>query len=157
MQNRANAPAETVQELFLCNMAVPFFDHTITEMDARFPPFTVTSSKLLCLVPSVLCSQEVDVATAVKMHKAYLPSPELINQEVKRWKLKWEGQSSELTPKLLWPGSQAMWPSAIPQHWATAETGPHSAGHIMWITDNDKIYLFGKCKTKASIWIASTA
>ena len=97
MQNRTNAPAETVQEYCLHNVAVPFIDHVITEMEARFSPLALTSSKLLGLVPLVLCSQEMDITAAVDMYQDNLPSPELIDQELKCWKLKWMGKSTEQT------------------------------------------------------------
>ena len=56
MRNRANAPAESVQGHFLRNVAIPFLDHIITDLEARFSPLLVTSSTLLGLLPSVLCS-----------------------------------------------------------------------------------------------------
>ena len=92
MRNKANAPAESVQEHFLRNVAIPFLDHVVTDLEARFSPLSVTSSTLLGLLPSVLCSQEVDIAKAVDMHSDDLPSPELIDQEVRRWKFKWESK-----------------------------------------------------------------
>ena len=68
MRNRANAPAESVQEHFLRNVVIPFLDHVISDLEAHFSPLSVTSSTLLGLVPSVLCSQEVDIAKAVDMY-----------------------------------------------------------------------------------------
>ena len=97
-RNRVNAPAESVQEHFLRNVAIPFLDHVITDLEARFSPLSVTSSTLLGLVPSVLCSQEVDITKAVDMYKDDLPTPELIDQEVRRWKLKWEGKPTQDQP-----------------------------------------------------------
>ena len=100
MQHRANAPSETVKEHFLRNMALPFIDHIISEMEARFSPLAVTSAKLLSLVPSVLCSKDtpVDITEAVDMYHDDLPSPELMDQEMKRWRLKWEGIPPTLMP-----------------------------------------------------------
>ena len=56
------------------------------------------------------------------------------------WALETEmgGEVIGVNIKLLCPCSQAMWPSAVPQHCAAAETGPHSVGHIMWM------WAFGK-------------
>jgi len=79
-------------------VAIPFLDHVITDLEARFSPLSVTSSTLLGLVPSVLCSQEVDITKAVDMYKHDLPTPELIDQEVRRWKLKWEGKPTQDQP-----------------------------------------------------------
>ena len=96
MKNRANAPAESVQEYFVRNMAIPLLDHVISDLETRFSPLSVTSSTLLGLVPSVLCSKEVDIAKAVDMYRDDLPSPEQI--DVQRWILKWEGKSLEDQP-----------------------------------------------------------
>ena len=98
MQNRANAPAISVQEYFLRNIAIPFIDHVITELETHFIPLSTTSSTLLGLIPSVLCNQVVDISEAVEMYKDDLPSPELIDQELRRWKLKWEGKSVQFQP-----------------------------------------------------------
>ena len=87
-----------MQEHFLRNMAIPFIDYVITELETRFTPLSATSSTLLGLVPSVLCNQEVDIAEAVEMYKDDLPSPELIDQELRRWKFKWEGKSPQAQP-----------------------------------------------------------
>jgi hypothetical protein len=99
-QHRANAPAESVQGYFLRNMAIPFLDHVIIEFEAQFSAHSVTSSMLLGLIPSVQRSQEVtvDISAAVEMYEEDLPSPELMDQELKRWRLKWQGKSSEDTP-----------------------------------------------------------
>ncbi len=98
--HRSNAPAETPKEYYLRNMAIPFLDHIITQFEARFSSLAVTSSLLLGLVPSVLCSQEeaLDLSRAVNTYREDLPSPELLDQEVKRWKLKWQDKPADEVP-----------------------------------------------------------
>ena len=49
MRNRANAFAESEQECFLCNVAIPFLDHVITDPEAHFSPLSVISSTLVGL------------------------------------------------------------------------------------------------------------
>ena len=47
------------------------------------------SSRLLGLIPSVLCSREdlvQDISEAVELYRADLPSPELFDQELTRWR-----------------------------------------------------------------------
>ena len=91
-------PLKLYKNIFLRNVAIPFLDHVISDLETRFSPLSVTSSTLLGLVPSVLCSQEVDIAKAVEMYSDDLPSPELMDQEVRRWKLKWEGKPTQDQP-----------------------------------------------------------
>ena len=84
MKNRANTAADDVKHHFLRNMSIPFLDHVISELEARFSSPLLTSCTLLSLVPSFLCVQEVDISDAVEMYSDDLPSPELIDQEMRR-------------------------------------------------------------------------
>ena len=95
MKNKANAPCESIEQYFLRNMAIPFLDHVITELEVGFSPLTTTSSTLIGLVPSVFSAhgQEVDITSAVQLYKDDLPSPELLDQELLRWKFQWKGKS----------------------------------------------------------------
>ena len=69
------------------NVAVPFLDHIISELDSKFSAVAQTSSRLLGLVPSILCFQsEVDISETVQLYHDDLPSPELFDQEFSRWK-----------------------------------------------------------------------
>ncbi len=99
-RHRANAPAENVKDYFRRNMAVSFLDHIITEFEAHFSELSVKSSMLLGLIPSIQCGQDVpvDISEPVEIYQEDLPSPELMDQELKRWRLKWQGKSSEQTP-----------------------------------------------------------
>lgn len=98
--HRGNVPAETVKDYYLHNMAIPFLDHVISEFESRFSPLSVTASRLVGLIPSIQCNLDVtvDISEAVLLYQDDLPSPELIDQELKRWKLKWQTKSSEQRP-----------------------------------------------------------
>ena len=50
----------------------------------------VIASSLLGLVPSVMCTEgyTVDLAEALQKYEGDLPTPELVEQELLRWKLK---------------------------------------------------------------------
>lgn len=86
-RNRPNAQAETVEEWYRVNVAVPFIDHITVELDSQFSAIAQTSTRLLGLVPSVLCSQnELDVSEAVQLYHDDLPSPELFDEEFSRWR-----------------------------------------------------------------------
>lgn len=86
-KNRPNAEAVTVEEWYKVNVAIPFLDHIITELDSQFLALAQTASRLLGLVPSVLCSREdLDISEAVELYRTDLPSPELFDQELARWR-----------------------------------------------------------------------
>ena len=86
-RHRANAEAESIEQWFLRNAAIPFVDHILTELDTRFSVLSQTSTQLLELVPSVLCSKEdIDLSAVEQLYAQDLPSPELLQQELARWK-----------------------------------------------------------------------
>ena len=69
--------------------AIPFLSHINSELDTQFSDLSVLSSRLLGLIPSVLCGddapsyEEVVAEYAEDMH-----SPEVFPQELFRWKHK---------------------------------------------------------------------
>ncbi|CAM4713081.1 unnamed protein product [Leuciscus chuanchicus] len=98
--HRENVPAETVKDYYRRNMAIPFLDHVILEFESRFSPLSVTASRLLGLIPSIQCNSgmTVDISEVVQLYQDDLPSPELIDQELKCWTLKWQNKPSEQRP-----------------------------------------------------------
>ena len=99
-KDRSNTPAQTVEQYYLRNMAIPLVDHIITELGTQFSKLSMVSATLIGLVLSVLVREDTDISDAVKTYRDDLPSPELIHQEVKRWKLMWckKHQSAEEIP-----------------------------------------------------------
>ena len=88
-QHRPNVPQDSIEEWYRVNAAIPFLDHVITELDSQFSSLSLTCSRLLNLVPSVMCSNtHFDFAELLQLYKDDLPSPELFEQEFSRWKLK---------------------------------------------------------------------
>uniref|UniRef100_A0A1X7U5A7 Uncharacterized protein n=1 Tax=Amphimedon queenslandica TaxID=400682 RepID=A0A1X7U5A7_AMPQE len=50
--------ASTIEEWYQINAAIPFLDHIISDLSCHFSPLAKRSSTLLCLVPSVLSTNE---------------------------------------------------------------------------------------------------
>ena len=89
-RHRANAPAVDPKEYYRVNVAVPFFDHIISELDDQFSSLTLRVSKLLGLVPSVIQESRVtaqQLTGLVDLYKDDLPSPQLFSSEFQRWKI----------------------------------------------------------------------
>ena len=87
MHTSEKQASETTEEWYRMNVAVPFLDHIISELDSKFSAVAQISSRLLGLVPSIMCSQsEVDISETVQLYRDDLPSPELFDQEFSRWK-----------------------------------------------------------------------
>eukprot|EP00731_Ephydatia_muelleri_P004501 Em0002g677a len=74
------------------NMAIPFLDHILFNLDSRFSPLSTTATSLLTLVPAIICARNVELDNAIKVYHDDLPSPELVPQEIIRWKLRYEKQ-----------------------------------------------------------------
>ena len=88
-KHRSNTEAANPLEYYKRNMAIPFLDHIIAFIDQQFSQSSINASLLLGLVPSVLCSKDVNLQTAVCMYSEDLPSPEVFEMELKRWKHKY--------------------------------------------------------------------
>ena len=89
--HRANAPAVDTKEYYRVNVAVPFLDHIISELDCQFSGLTMRVSKLLGLVPSVIQESQItnhELTDLVDLYKDDLPSPQPFFAEFERWKIK---------------------------------------------------------------------
>ena len=89
--HRANAPAVDPKEYYRVNVAVPFLDHIISELDGQFSGLSIRVSKLRRLVPSVIQESQITahkLTNSVDLYKDDLPSPQLFFVEFQRWKIK---------------------------------------------------------------------
>ena len=83
-QHRSNAPAESVVEYYKRNCAIPFLDHILSNLDKQFSSLAITATSLLGLVPSVICTKNVDIREALDVYSEDLPSLELMDMELAR-------------------------------------------------------------------------
>ena len=64
-------------------------DRFIAEMTFRFNTFNKTASKLLLLVPSIICNPEyndLDIEGLKEQYSEDLPNPDVIDLELNLWK-----------------------------------------------------------------------
>ena len=85
-RHHPNADAETIEDWYKVNVAIPFLDHIIQEIES---PMAQTATKLLGLVPAVVCEKDMDMTEVVQLYHNDLPSPELFTQEHTRWKIRY--------------------------------------------------------------------
>ena len=97
-QYRSNETAESVFDYFKKNVAIPFLDHIISNLDEQFSSLAVTASSLLGLVPTVICTKQVGTSAALELYHEDLPSPELVALEMTRWKLQYERMPADKRP-----------------------------------------------------------
>ena len=60
-RNRPNAAAESIDNWYRINVAIPFIDHIMTELDFHFSGLAKTASKLLALVLSNMYKKNVNL------------------------------------------------------------------------------------------------
>ena len=75
-----NVPAENPEEYYQRALAIPLVNRFITEMTFRFNSFNQTASKLLLLVPSIICDPEhndLDTEELIEQYSDDLPNPDV--------------------------------------------------------------------------------
>ena len=87
-------------------IAVPLVDNFISEMTFRFNKFNVTASKLLLLVPSIICNPDYEdsLSTTDDLKKQYsndLQNCDILDQEISLWKRRWQAVKVEDRPDSL--------------------------------------------------------
>ena len=75
-------------------ITIPILDTLILEMKFRFNKFSITASKVLYLVPELICGESdivTKLAPVIEMYKADLINPDIadleINMRVKKWRM----------------------------------------------------------------------
>lgn len=92
--HRANATSDGPRQYYHRNIAVPFLDHIISELDTQFSEASRTAVKLLALVPNVINGYEYnDLQPLVDMYVDDLPSPAVLPEEFMAWKNKCTGST----------------------------------------------------------------
>ena len=88
-QHRSNISSDTPLDYYKKNVAIPFLDHISTHLAEQFSSLTITAGSILGIVPSVMHSKEIDLSRIVEVYHDDLPSPELLELEIMRWKSKY--------------------------------------------------------------------
>ena len=87
-QHRANPASTTPFDYYKRSLAIPFPDYITSSLESQFSESARIASTLLGIVPSICCSRDVSFNDAVSMFEQDMPSPELFQMELKRWKNK---------------------------------------------------------------------
>ena len=97
-QHRSNAEASSPYEYFKRNVAIPFLDHIIIRINQQFSQSSRFATSLLGLVLNVLCTKEISFENALRKYEGDLPTPELFDLELKRWKNRYMSMPPQLRP-----------------------------------------------------------
>ena len=101
--NRANTPAETIEDHYRRNLTIPLVDHLINELENRFGSGDQeTAVQCLLAVPSMLLASKETWMTSFgrfsTFHEDSLPSPLSLDAEMTLWQRKWERQDPNTVP-----------------------------------------------------------
>lgn len=98
--HRSNVITETICEHYTKNVAIPFLDHINQDLESQFSGLAKKAASLLGLVPTIICGDPamVDIDGAVELYNGDLPSPEILPQELKRWKARYDQMQEEDRP-----------------------------------------------------------
>ncbi|XP_068735595.1 uncharacterized protein [Montipora capricornis] len=102
-RNRANNPAETVEDHYRRNLTIPLGDHLINELETRFGSGDQeTAVQCLFAVPSMLLASKETWRTSFDrfstFHEDSLPSPLSLDAEMTLWQRKWERRDPSTVP-----------------------------------------------------------
>ncbi len=97
-QHRSNPEVSSPKDYYKKTVAIPFLDHVLSTLDSQFSEAAKVASSLLGVVPSVCCSQEVNLDAALEKYHQDLPSVELFSGELRRWIKKFEKMPVEERP-----------------------------------------------------------
>ena len=57
-RDQPNVQLDSIEEWYKVNVAIPFLDHIISELNSQFSQLAKTASQLLCLVPSIIYREQ---------------------------------------------------------------------------------------------------
>ena len=93
IQHRTNCPAQSTEEYYKRNLAIPLLDHFLSEFSDRFSDNSQRAAQILHLIPKVICSKGgIDMPQlneSVALYAYDLPSPHSLNAEAHMWQVKW--------------------------------------------------------------------
>ena len=70
------------------NVAIPFLDHVLSDLNEQFSTLSVNASYRLTIVSSVMFSKPSKLSEIIAQYQHDLPTPELLEKEMCRWKSK---------------------------------------------------------------------
>ena len=100
--HRDNVEHISPEEYYRRSIIIPFLDNLLEQMRERFGNTQMIASKLINLVPSIICNvHNISFDDLISLYDDDLPNSSVVTTEIIRWKAKWEGQAAEDRPSTL--------------------------------------------------------
>ena len=102
-QHRSNSQCSDPKHYFKVTVLVPFLDHLIADLNARFAKHVQKVACLQALLPASISetSSFEDIKEAVDFYSADLSNPDIVDEEFARWKRKWANVPVQSRPQAL--------------------------------------------------------
>ena len=89
-RHRANTQFTSIEDYFKKVVIIPFLDHLISNLSYRFDAHMKQAAGIQRLIPTNITEELVTCnIRAVNFYKDDLQNPDVIDEELHRWKLKW--------------------------------------------------------------------
>ena len=90
-QHRANPEFTSVEDFFKKTIATPFLDHLISDVSSRFIAHSKMAASLQALLPVNITPATPcgNIQEAIDLYSDDLPNPNILDEEISRWRSKW--------------------------------------------------------------------
>ena len=114
--HRANPEFTSIEDYFKKTVVIPFLDHLLSDLSARFSDHSTRAASLEKILPSNIESNSslTDIQDALSFYSDDLPNSQIVDEEVCRWKSKWLGIPPEDRPNTLSNSLQHCCPNSLP-------------------------------------------
>ena len=111
-QHRSNPESSLVADHMKKSVAIPFLDHLISDVSSRFS----THSKQAGLLPVNITvnTSIVDLNEAIVFYSDDLPNPNILDEELCRWKTKWLAVKLQGHPETISDTLKQCCPTSLP-------------------------------------------
>ena len=101
--HRANTQFTSIEDYFKNVVIIPFLDHLISNLSYRFDAHMKQAAGIQRLIPTNITEElaTCNIREAVNFYKDDLQNPDVIDEELHRWKLKWLAMSFADRPQTL--------------------------------------------------------
>lgn len=119
---RENYHVQTAEEYYRVSISVPFLDHLISQMDARFSTEQLVQAKGFALIPQVMKKLSIESPEKWKEEARIfldhyildVPHPLGIESELDKWKVFWDNKENSCLPDRLYKTLKEVNPKVFP-------------------------------------------
>ena len=115
-QHRSNPENSSVADHMKKSVAILFLDHLISDISSRFSTHSKQAASLQGLLPGNITvnTSIVDLNEAIVFYSDDLPNPNILDEELCRWKTKWLAVKLQDRPETVSDTLKQCCPTSLP-------------------------------------------